>query len=154
MFKLCVLIVMVALGPLFDKPGTKPGYRPIAVDEPGNNHGSREAKVDTAGDIIAAIRSVETSDAADPPNGDGGKALGPLQIHEAFWVDSGISGSWQNCHDFEYSKRVVVAYWQRYEPAAYSNDDNRTLALCFHYGPHWRSRNDPDGYWTKVKAKL
>ena len=38
--------------------------------------------------ILDAIRFVESSDRDDVPDGDGGKAIGPYQIHEIYWRDA------------------------------------------------------------------
>ena len=60
---------------------------------------------------------VETGGVSDPENavGDGGKAIGPYQIHEVYWkdansFDSSLGGTYQNCKgsgSFNYSERVM-----------------------------------------------
>ena len=51
--------------------------------------------------------------------GDGGKALGPYQIHQVYWIDamthdSTIGGTYSNVVDYEYARKIVLAYWDRY----------------------------------------
>ena len=123
------------------------------ADDPIVHH-TGVAHVESTDDLLAAMRSVETDNAADPPLGDHGHARGPFQIHEDFWEDSGIVGRWQDCDDVAYSERVIVAYWQRYESTAYSHADNQTLALLFHYGPGFRRQGDPDNYWSKIRRRM
>jgi len=48
------------------------------------------------------------------------RALGPLQIHRAYWSDSRVPGRYQDCADLAYSRRVVTAYLQRYAPKAWA----------------------------------
>ena len=67
--------------------------------------------------LFHAIRMVETGGVSDPENavGDGGKAIGPYQIHEVYWkdansFDSSLGGTYQNCKgsgSFNYSERVM-----------------------------------------------
>ena len=70
--------------------------------------------------LFHAIQKVETGGEADPENavGDGGKAIGPYQIHEVYWQDAKSYDSslvangetYQNCKgsgSFNYSERVM-----------------------------------------------
>lgn len=64
--------------------------------------------------IFYAIHQVETSGRLGPIVGDGGAALGPLQIHRGYHQDSGVSGPYRNCSSLAYAKRVVRGYMDRY----------------------------------------
>ncbi len=64
--------------------------------------------------IFYAIHQVETSGRLGPIVGDGGAALGPLQIHKGYHLDSGVNGPYSNCSSLDYSKRVVRGYMDRY----------------------------------------
>ena len=64
--------------------------------------------------IIHAIHMVETSGRLGPIVGDGGAALGPLQIHRGYHKDSGVAGSYDQVADLSYSVRVVRGYMARY----------------------------------------
>ena len=70
--------------------------------------------------LFHAIQKVETGGVADPENavGDGGKAIGPYQIHDVYWQDAKSYDSslvangetYQNCRgsgSFNYSERVM-----------------------------------------------
>ena len=43
----------------------------------------------THAEIIAALRMVESSGRDDPPDGDGGRSIGPYQIQRSYWQDAG-----------------------------------------------------------------
>jgi hypothetical protein len=73
--------------------------------------------------LFSAIRMVETGGESDPENavGDGGKAIGPYQIHEVYWEDAKSFDSslvangktYQNCKgpgSFNYSERVMQVH--------------------------------------------
>lgn len=69
-----------------------------------------------------AMHMVESSGSNNPPDGDGGKAIGPYQIWEVYWKDAvefdksltKNGETYQSCRDIEYAKRVVIAYMNRY----------------------------------------
>lgn len=64
--------------------------------------------------ILNAIHMVETSGRTGPIIGDGGAALGPLQIHRGYHSDSRVKGPYSNCGSLSYSRTVVRAYMGRY----------------------------------------
>jgi len=64
--------------------------------------------------ILYAIHQVETSGRLGPIVGDGGDALGPLQIHRGYHSDSRVKGPYSNCSSLSYSSTVVRAYMGRY----------------------------------------
>jgi len=110
--------------------------------------------------ILDAIERVETGGHRDPANaiGDGGKALGPLQIHRVYWADAvehdkslvANGETYDNVRCRVYARRVVMAYWNRYAPSY----DAQTLARIHNGGPKGHVRKATLGYWAKVKAKL
>jgi len=104
--------------------------------------------------FFRALHVVETGGKRGAILGDNGKALGPLQIHRAYWQDSRIGGSYEQCADLEYSKRVVSAYLQRYAPAAYSNGDIQTLARVHNGGPRGASKPATLSYAAKVRRAM
>jgi hypothetical protein len=99
-----------------------------------------------------ALHLVETSGRHGPIVGDGGKALGPLQIHRAYHSDSRVPGEYSRVADLEYSKRVASAYLQRYAPEAWAKGDIVTLARVHHGGPRGASKPATLGYGRKVAA--
>jgi hypothetical protein len=110
--------------------------------------------------ILDAIEAVETGGQRDPANaiGDGGKALGPLQIHRVYWLDAvdhdpslvANGETYDSVRDRAYARRVVMAYWSRYAKSW----DAETLARIHNGGPKGHTKRATLGYWVKVKAKL
>lgn len=102
-----------------------------------------------------ALHVVETGGKRGSIIGDGGRALGPLQIHRAYHADSRISGDYSRCADLAYSRRVAEAYFRRYEAAAFARGDVDTLARLHNSGPGWRTkRHLTDAYAAKVKRAM
>ncbi len=99
-----------------------------------------------------ALHVVETSGRTGPILGDGGKALGPLQIHKSYHTDSRVAGDYSRVADLEYSKRVATAYLKRYAPAAWKAGDVETLARVHNGGPRGHLKAATKGYGARVKA--
>ena len=99
-----------------------------------------------------ALHLVETSGRHGPIVGDGGKALGPLQIHRAYHADSRVPGEYERVADLGYSKRVATAYLRRYAPEAWARGDVETLARVHNGGPRGASKTATLGYGRKVAA--
>jgi len=100
--------------------------------------------------FFRALHIVETSGRTGAILGDGGKALGPLQIHKAYHADARIGGDYSRCADLNYSKRVVSAYLQRYAPAAWAAGDVTTLARIHNGGPRGATKPATVNYGNKV----
>ena len=110
--------------------------------------------------ILDAIERVETGGHADPANavGDGGKALGPMQIHRVYWADAvehdptlvANGETYQSVRDRTYARRVVMAYWSRYAKSWTSEE----LARIHNGGPKGHAKRATLGYWAKVKKAL
>ena len=100
--------------------------------------------------FFRALHVVETSGRTGPIIGDGGRALGPLQIHRAYHADSRVAGDYSRVADLDYSKRVVTAYLQRYAPAAWASGDVKTLARIHNGGPRGDKKSATLGYAAKV----
>ena len=110
--------------------------------------------------LLAAICSVE-SNCNDDAVGDGGDSIGAYQIQYAYWKDAtdfdkSIGGSYQDCKDSEYSRKIVLGYWSRYaiidRVGEEVTDEDR--ARIHNGGPNGYKRNSTNKYWTKVKAVL
>jgi hypothetical protein len=99
-----------------------------------------------------ALHIVETSGRTGPIVGDGGKALGPLQIHRAYHADSRIAGDYSRVSNLAYARRVATAYFKRYAPAAWAAGDVETLARIHNGGPRGHLKPATKGYAAKVKA--
>ena len=97
-----------------------------------------------------ALHIVETSGRHGPIIGDGGKALGPLQIHRAYHADSRVAGAYERVADLDYSKRVATAYLKRYAPTAWAAGDVETLARVHNGGPRGHLKPATKGYGVRV----
>jgi Destabilase len=105
-------------------------------------------------EIFAAIRMVESSGRDAPPDGDGGRAIGPYQIHRIYWADSRVEGDYQDCRRREYAERVIRAYMRRYVRGAWERRDAEVIARTHNGGPRGREKRATDGYWSRVRARL
>lgn len=83
--------------------------------EAGRNTPLTEANTER---LLNAIWFVESGCRNGPIKGDGGNALGPMQIWHAFWSDavefSGQGGKYTDVADIAYAKTTVKNYWKRY----------------------------------------
>lgn len=88
--------------------------------------------------------------------GDGGKAIGPYQIWEAYWRDAvqhdpSIGGVYADCMGKEYSERVIRAYWSRYAPKGATAEQ---LARIHNGGPSGHKRSSTVKYWKKIIKEM
>lgn len=120
---------------------------------PGSSPGA--GRTYTLDQILRAIRIVESCDRDNGPRGDGGKAIGPYQIHREYWVDSGRPAStWQQgASARETATPAVHDYLRRYQPEAYARADWRTLATLHHCGPNMKHPSNA-AYLRKVGKAL
>lgn len=102
----------------------------------------------------AALHQVETSGRTGAIVGDGGKALGPLQIHRGYHADSRVAGDYSRCADLAYSRRVAEAYLSRYAPRAWDAGDVETLARVHNGGPAGARKSATLPYAAKVRAAM
>ena len=110
-------------------------------------------------DILAAIRQVETGDRENAPDGDGGLAIGPYQIHYVYWLDAtasdaSIGGRYEDCRKRGYATKVVEAYFRRYAAAASKRGEAETLARIHNGGPRGHLIRATRGYWQRVRKLL
>lgn len=107
--------------------------------------------------ILNAIRQVETGGCKNPSEavGDGGKAIGPFQIHKAYWQDAvehdpSIGGVYADCKNEAYARQIVIAYLSRYCKSW--SDEN--VARIHNGGPSGHKRKSTVKYWRKVENVL
>lgn len=105
--------------------------------------------------LLQAIEQVESRGNAKAV-GDNGRAIGPFQIWRSYWQDAvehdkNIGGRYDDCFDKEYSKRIVLAYWDRYAP---KNATDEQLARIHNGGPKGNLNRKTLKYWAKVKKEL
>jgi hypothetical protein len=104
--------------------------------------------------FFTALHKVETSGRHGAILGDNGAALGPLQIHRAYWRDSGVAGRYEQCADLAYSRRVVAAYLQKFAPAAWAKGDALTLARVHNGGPSGHHKTATIAYANRVRRAM
>jgi len=107
--------------------------------------------------ILDAIRVVETGGAPDlgrDSRGDGGRAIGPFQIHWAYWKDAGLPGRYVDCRDLDYARQVVFAYWRRYCPKALEEHDAEVLARTHNGGPAGAKHDRTLPFWKRVRREI
>ncbi len=110
-------------------------------------------------EILDALRMVESSDRANPPDGDDGKAIGPYQIWEIYWTDAkafdpDLGGSYQDCRDRAYAERVIDAYMRRYAADAWASGHAETIARTHNGGPKGPTKDTTLPYWQRVRSHL
>lgn len=109
--------------------------------------------------LLNAIHQVETGGRLGAIKGDSGAALGPFQIHKAYWQDAtqynkSIGGSYSNCADYAYSVRVVNAYMNRYAKKHLDSNNFEAIARIHNGGLNGHNKSATLGYWQKVKKNL
>ena len=111
----------------------------------------------TLDELLDAIRQVESGglkDGGRKATGDGGKAIGPYQIHKPYWEDSKVPGTHDDCRDPEYARKVVLAYWKRYAPKSLEKVDAQSLARVHNGGPDGAKQDCTLAFWAKVEHQL
>lgn len=108
--------------------------------------------------FLDALAQVE-SQGKDDAIGDGGKAIGRMQVWKVYWQDAlakcpKIGGSYQDCKTKTYAERIVVAYLLRYAPNAVASKDWQKLARIHNGGPKGATKAATRGYWVKVRKAL
>ena len=107
------------------------------------------------------IWAVETGRRTGPVHGDGGRALGPLQIHRGCWLDVRRAGEeYADCSDLGYSLEVFRRYAARYATADRlgHKPTDRDLAFLWNGGPSahratGKKKENLDRYWRRVKKE-
>ncbi len=148
--KTCTLLACLAASQLacdaparnLPPPVAKPAALPTAQPDPHRP-------------LLNAIWMVEASGRLHPPDGDGGKAIGPYQISKAYWTDAtrfdpALGGQYEDCRNKAYAEQVVLAYWRRYLP--HGSDEDR--ARVHNGGPQGHRKESTLKYWRKVQAEL
>ena len=139
-----------------------PESHPARADAPPAARGTPSAPPEKAArwsieEIFGALRVVETGGSKSggrQSTGDGGRAIGPFQIHRDYWVDSKVPGRFEDCRDLEYARKVVLSYWRRYCPKALDALDAETLARIHNGGPAGLQKDSTKAFWRKVEREL
>ncbi len=127
----------------------------------GKNEVLTDANIDR---LLDAIWYVESGCRNGPIKGDGGNALGPMQIWRAFWQDavefSGQGGKYEDVADIKYAKKTVKNYWKRYCTARRVGREPTIwhAAVMVNGGPNahkasGKKKANLVKYWDKVWAR-
>jgi len=123
----------------------------LKVGSPATANAGVPDQVDWLDELIDKLWQVESAGSLNPPDGDGGRAAGPLQIHKCV-VD-----------DVNRFCRTDFTYSDRYEPAKAKQitrlyitlwlERNREelAARIFNGGPRGWRKTATNSYWAKVK---
>jgi predicted chitinase len=108
--------------------------------------------------FLDALAQVE-SGGNDAAVGDGGKAIGRMQIWEIYHTDAvahapAIGGEYADCKGKAYAERVVVAYLHRYGKKALADKDWERLSRIHNGGPSGHRKRATIKYWRKVEKAL
>ena len=104
--------------------------------------------------FLDAVAKVESSGNAKAINKKE-SAFGLYQIRPGYFKDSGVKAKHSDVFRPEVARKVVLAYFQKYEPTALKNLDFETLARCHNGGCGWRKhKSATNEYWQKVKKNL
>lgn len=165
-----VVLMILGINSLLPK-GESVSLPSSSQSQTGQGLDPREAGWHTTGrdKLIHALIQVE-SGGHDEAIGDGGKAIGCLQIWRPYWYDaierSGIGGTYQDCFDRDYSLSIIDAYMRRYAGTEWAilndpNCDGDTLLYAMEYvsrihngGPKGYTKESTEPYWAKVAAEL
>ena len=108
--------------------------------------------------LQSAIWQVETNQCeSDCPKGDGGDAIGPLQIHRCCWEDVKRDGEqYSDCEGLDYSFEIFDRYMSRYATEKRLKrcvtDEDR--ARIWNGGPNGYKKESTEMYWKRVQKEL
>jgi len=104
--------------------------------------------------LLAAIRQVESSGRANPPDRDQGRSIGPYQIQRRYWTDARVAWPYEAVRGEREGRLTVLAYWRRRAPAALAAGDLQVLARIHNGGPNWTAKPATSAYWRRVLGAL
>lgn len=99
------------------------------------------ASAQPSAQVLDAIKMVESGGRENPPDGDGGRSIGPYQIMRAYHADAiahdkTLGGTYEDCRKEPYARKVVIAYLTRYA----KNATPEQMGRCHNSGPSWRKK--------------
>lgn len=110
--------------------------------------------------LLDALIQVESM-GDDNAVGDGGNAIGSLQIWRVYWLDavefSDLGGDYLDCFKRQYAEKVVDAYMTRYAKEAWTSTrlfDAEFCARLHNGGPRGNQKKSTEKYWTRVQKQL
>jgi len=108
--------------------------------------------------LESAVWQVETGQCeSDCPSGDGGKAIGPLQIWEIAWTDVKKKGEkYEDCQNLDYSLQVFRRYMKRYatKKRLGHKPTDPDKARIWNGGPNGYKKTCTIEYWNNVNKEM
>jgi len=104
-------------------------------------------------ELIEKVWRVESGHRLDPPVGDGGEAVGPLQIHKCVIDD--VNRHWQTSfsyadrRDLQKSKRIAKLYIAMW----FDIHKQEIAARIYNGGPRGWQKKTTDVYWQKIQKQ-
>jgi hypothetical protein len=107
---------------------------------------------------LDAIYLVESSGGRDKRDGDGGRAIGPYQVHRAYWQDAmrllGKEWPYEDARDPVKAREAVRAYVTAYQVALGYPARPETWARLHNGGPTGPQRPSTVVYWYRVRGEM
>jgi hypothetical protein len=100
------------------------------------------------------LHQVESSSKHGAIKGDGGAALGPLQIHRGYHKDSRVPGKYEQVANLAYARKVAEAYFKRYARQAFERGDVVSLARVHNGGPRGNQKAATLAYSRRVLSAM
>lgn len=121
--------------------------------------GSEVPNITPNNKFFIILNQIEASGKTGQILGDGGKALGPLQIHYSYWLDAvsfnkTIGGKYSDCADLNYSKKIVSSVLNKYCKNAVLLNDFEIMFRIHNGGPLGHKKSSTLNYWLKASKYL
>jgi len=105
--------------------------------------------------FIAALHYAESRGKTNRiKDGDGGRAIGPFQIHKIYWKSAmefrNLGGTYQDCRKYDYSVKVVNACMERWASEHIKAGNWEAVARIHTGGPNGWKRNTTKRYGAVV----
>jgi hypothetical protein len=119
------------------------------------SHGTKNQPLlfyDWLDDVVEKIHFVESSGRLNPPDGDGGRAVGALQLHKCVVDDVNrhyqTNFSYADRRDFPKARLIAqlyIAWWMHIHK-------EEIACRIFNGGPRGWRKQSTDAYWEKIKG--
>jgi hypothetical protein len=123
------------------------------------SHGSRATGHD-ADPFPATLKAILWVESKGDPNaiGDGGRAIGPYQIHKGYWEDATrllkVDWPYSDARDPVKAAMAVRAYTEHYQRAGRYPATPEIWARIHNGGPRGPEKPATLPYWRKVRAAM
>lgn len=131
--------------------------KPLLVSLMMWSFSSLSAELDSK--FLSALHKTETNRKHGYIIGDKGNARGAFQIHRKYFndaaqFDKSLGNDYSKVDDFEFSKKVVSAYMNRYAPKSIKTKNYQILARVHNGGPKGYRNPKTLKYWNEFRKYL